>query len=189
MDKGFEKEGFEGLKVKASVARRFRRFCKSLSKSQSMGLLAMLEYFEANGVSPEERMDETIAGMKLLMKRRFNALIAIIRDIEKSQTKPTAAMLQSLFEQADGHGMENGANELIEIKTLEVDPVGAVDDGTTIPRVRYEHLENRMASLRADFSFVLEQVKPVKSSLGSDHLRLNLTKEEIDKYRRNIQNP
>src|SRR5690606_11787285 len=134
-------------------------------------------------------VDESIAGMKSLMKRRFNALIAIIRDIEKSQTKPTTAMLQSLFEQADGHGMENGAKELIEIKTLGVDPVGAVKDGTTVPRVRYERLENRMASLRADFSFVLEQVKPVKSSLGRDHFHLDRTKGEIDTYRRNIQNP
>src|SRR5690606_9697718 len=112
MDRGYEKERFEGLKIKASVAKKFRRFCKGLSKSQSMGLLCMLEFFEANGVSPEERMDETIASLKWLMKRRFNAMIAILRDIEKSQTKPTAAMLQALFEQhlqGDDQGMDEKA--------------------------------------------------------------------------------
>jgi hypothetical protein len=35
------------------------------------------------------------------LKGRINALIAIIRDIEKNQTKPTVAMLHLLFEEAE----------------------------------------------------------------------------------------
>jgi hypothetical protein len=36
-----------------------------------------------------------------LIKKRMNGMIAILKDIEKSQTKPTAAMLHSLFERAE----------------------------------------------------------------------------------------
>jgi len=101
MDKGYEKERFEGLKIKASAAKKFRRYCKKLSKSQSMTLLLMVEFFEDNGISPEERMGPHMQTLENLIKKRINGVIAIMKDIEKNQTKPTVAMIQSLFEEAE----------------------------------------------------------------------------------------
>ena len=54
MDKGYEKEQFESLKIKAPVAKKFRRFCKKMSQSQSMTLQLMLDFFEKNGFDDEE---------------------------------------------------------------------------------------------------------------------------------------
>ncbi len=45
MVKGFEKEGFETLKIKSSVASQFRDFGKILLKSQSMILLLMMDFY------------------------------------------------------------------------------------------------------------------------------------------------
>ena len=98
MDKGYEKEGFEKLGIKLSVAVKFRNFCKKISKSQSMTLLLMLEFFERNELSPEDNLKPNLMETENRIKKRINALIAIIKDIEKNQTKPTLAMLQSLFE-------------------------------------------------------------------------------------------
>ena len=104
MDKELQKERFEKLGIKTSVATRFREFCKKMSKSQSMTLMLMLDFFEENGISPAEsmgpRMETLETRMSLLIKKRMNGMIAILKDIEKSQTKPTAAMLYSLFEQS-----------------------------------------------------------------------------------------
>ena len=105
MDKGYEKEPFEKLGIKTSVAVRFRDFCKKMSKSQSMTLLLMLDFFEENGISPSEfigpRMETLETRISMLIKKRMNGMISILKDIEKSQTKPTVAMLYSLFEQAE----------------------------------------------------------------------------------------
>ena len=105
MDKEFEKERFEKLGIKTSVAIRFRKFCKNMSKSQSMTLMLMMDFFEENGISPSEsmgpRMETLETRMATLIKKRMNGMIAILKDIEKSQTKPTAAMLYSLFEQSE----------------------------------------------------------------------------------------
>lgn len=105
MDKGYEKERFEKLGIKTSAAVRFREFCRKMSKSQSMTLLLMLDFFEDNGISPAEsmgpRMETLETRISMLIKRRMNGMIAILKDIEKSQTKPTAAMLYSLFEQTE----------------------------------------------------------------------------------------
>lgn len=97
MDKGYEKERFEKLGIKASVAVRFRAFCKKMSKSQSMTLLLMLDFFEDNGISPNETLGPNMQTLEREIKKRINAVIAIIKDIEKHHDKPTTAMLQSLF--------------------------------------------------------------------------------------------
>tara|TARA_R110001606_G_scaffold394172_1_gene564815 strand:+ start:704 stop:1105 length:402 start_codon:yes stop_codon:yes gene_type:complete len=102
MDKGYEKEPFEKLGIKTSVALRFREFSKKMSKSQSMTLLLMLDFFEKNEISPAEsmgpRMETLEARISMLIKKRMNGMIAIMKDIEKTQTKPTVAMLQALFQ-------------------------------------------------------------------------------------------
>jgi len=105
MDKGYEKEQFKNLSIKASVADKFNRFCKEMLLSKSMTLLVMIEFFQENGISPAEsigpNMETLEKRISLLIKKRMNGMIAIMRDIEKNQTKPTVAMLQSLFEQAE----------------------------------------------------------------------------------------
>ena len=97
MDKGYEKERFESLSIKSSVVKRFRKYSKSISKSNSMTLLLMMEFFERNELSPEDDLKPGLRETENRIKKRINALIAIIKDIEKNQTKPTMAMLQSLF--------------------------------------------------------------------------------------------
>ncbi|WPY97327.1 BfmA/BtgA family mobilization protein [Christiangramia sp. OXR-203] len=100
MDEKFKKEQFETLKIKSSVAKKFRRFSRAISKSQSISLLLMIEFFEENGISPTESMGPKMQTLENLIKKRINGVIAILKDIEKGQTKPTVAMLQSLFEES-----------------------------------------------------------------------------------------
>ncbi len=105
MDRGYEKEQFKSLSIKASVADKFNLFCKEMSLSKSMTLLVMIEFFQENGISPAESMGPNMETLEkrisLLIKKRMNGMIAIMKDIEKNQTKPTVAMLQSLFEQVE----------------------------------------------------------------------------------------
>jgi len=97
MDKGYEKERFESLSFKTSVAKKFNGFCEKMSLSKSMTLLSMLEFFEVNGISPNETLGPNMQTLESEIKKRINAVIAIIKDIEKNHDKPTTAMLQSLF--------------------------------------------------------------------------------------------
>ena len=98
MDEELKKERFETFKIKTSVARKFRRFSRSIGQSQSMTLLLMLEFFELNQLSPKEHIGPKMQTLANLIKKRNNAIIAIMRDIEKNQTKPTVAMMHALFE-------------------------------------------------------------------------------------------
>ena len=61
----------------------------------------MIEFFEDNGISPSESMGPHMQTLERLIKKRINGVIAILKDIEKSQTKPTVAMMESLFKEAE----------------------------------------------------------------------------------------
>jgi len=61
----------------------------------------MMGFFDQNKISPSESLGPNMKSLENNLKSRINALIAIIRDIEKNQTKPTVAMLQALFEEAE----------------------------------------------------------------------------------------
>ncbi len=101
MDEGYEKERFESLSIKRSVVKKFRKYSKSISKSNSMTLLSMVEYFERNELSPEDDLKPGLMGIENRIKKRINAVIAIIKDIEKNQTKPTVGMMLTLFAEAE----------------------------------------------------------------------------------------
>ena len=61
-------------------------------------MATMLDFFFFNEISPKERLGPTGRTIEASLKKRINAVIAIMRDMEKTQTKPTVAMIQSLFE-------------------------------------------------------------------------------------------
>ncbi|RDY57843.1 BfmA/BtgA family mobilization protein [Flagellimonas nanhaiensis] len=188
----FSKYEFSGINIKKVTALRFRTLSKTLSMSNTETLSAMLDFFEVHEISPLDSIDGSLAAIEIRIKRRISNAIAIIRDIEKSQTLPTVAMLQSLFDQQ--FAPENGGGdfeedfEFIEKKFEDQDSSEEWIEETTIPKIRYERLMEKMEALKLDFVYVLEQVKEVKVSFGKDYLKMELTPEEIEKYKRTIKN-
>lgn len=193
MDKGYERERFRTVCIKISVLTKFKGFSKRQGKSHSMTLLAMVEFFEHNGISPDERMHETIASLKFLIKRRFNAMVAIMRSIEKEQTLPTVSMIQALFEQeleSDGEEWEGDFDFIEQQLTETKQPTESelLDTEITVPKIRYDRLQEQMDELKRDFIHVLDQVSVVGNRFGKDHLNLDLPLGAIEKYRRKLKN-
>ncbi|MFI1770593.1 BfmA/BtgA family mobilization protein [Thalassobellus citreus] len=183
---------FSTVRFKIKVANRFRKFSIQLARTHTEALESMLDFFEVHELSPMDSIDGSLSAIEIRIKKRIGNAIAIIRDIEKSQTLPTVAMLQSLFEQQfeEEHDNEflDDDFEFIETKFEDVERGEAWEEETTIPKIRYDRLEEKMEGLKADFSHVLSKVKEVKHSFGKDYLKLELTLEEIEKYKRSIKN-
>ncbi|WP_268224312.1 BfmA/BtgA family mobilization protein [Sinomicrobium oceani] len=193
MDQGYEKEKFNNMAIKKSVALKFRRFSKKFGRSRSMTLLAMMDFFERHGISPDQEMGETIASLKYLIKRRFNAMVAIIRSIEKEQTLPTVGMMQALFNQeleSDDEEWEGDFDffeqQLTEKKTPSNPEL--LDTEDTVPKIRYRHLEEQMKELKSDFGYVLDHVVESKNRIGKKYLVMDLDPEAIEKYKRKLNN-
>ena len=91
-------EAFKTIRFKRKTAKRFQQFSKTHYKTHSDAMAGMLDFFLYNEISPKENFGPSVRTIETLIKKRINGLIAIIKDIEKNQTKPTAAMLLALLE-------------------------------------------------------------------------------------------
>lgn len=183
MDQGYEKEKFETFKIKTSVAKKFRNYCRTISKSQSMTLRHMVDFFELNGVSPQDNLGDTISSLKGQVIKRSNAVIAIIKNIEKIHHKPTTAILQSLFEETsnidkeDEDAFEFGTPTLItENEELEY------------YKKAYYKTQETNNDLKQDIKELLKKIKYVRNNFGMGHYRLNITKEDLEHFKQKFEN-
>jgi len=101
MDLDYKNEPFLGINFKRSVTLRFKAFSKKLGVSHTVALALMLDFFETNKLSPKESIGPSVHTLENLIKKRVGCVIAILRDMEKKQTRPTVAMMQALFEEAE----------------------------------------------------------------------------------------
>ena len=91
-------DSFITIRFKRKTAKRFQEFSKVHFKTHTETMEAILDFFTYNEISPKERLGPTGRTIEASFKKRINAVIAIMRDMEKTQTKPTAAMIASLFQ-------------------------------------------------------------------------------------------
>ncbi len=89
---------FIGIRFKKETAKRFQQFSRTHFKTHTEAMETILDFFFYNEISPKENLGPTGRTIEAKLLKRINAVIAIMRDVEKTQTKPTVAMLQSLFE-------------------------------------------------------------------------------------------
>ncbi|UOY05768.1 hypothetical protein L0P88_17725 [Muricauda sp. SCSIO 64092] len=169
---------------------RFKSFSKKVSNSYSKTLDMVMDFFEWHGFLPDDRLGKSMVEEIIKNRKRTNASIAIIKDIEKSETLPTVAMLQYLFEQ---HSEENDSDfedgfDFIEKKFENGYEEEEWMEETTVPRISYDRLKDKMDFLKKDFSYVLDNVKLVKNSFGKDYLKLELPMEALEKYGRTLRN-
>jgi len=91
-------DSFITIRFKRKTAKRFQEFSKMHFKTHTEAMENILDFFLYNEISPKEKLGPTGRTIEAKLLKRINAVIAIMRDVEKTQTKPTVAMLQSLFE-------------------------------------------------------------------------------------------
>lgn len=99
--KGKYKYDYSAINLKRPVVKRFGSLSRKYSKTQSETLNAMIDFFEWHGFSPFDKMEKSLLAELLKNRKRTEAVIAIMKDIEKNQTKPTVAMIQSLFTEVE----------------------------------------------------------------------------------------
>jgi hypothetical protein len=117
MDQEYQKEQFVTLRIKESVAREFRKFCKEEGTSQSVTLAAMLRFFERHHARPGDNLPISNKKVEQRILKRLDAVIGILRTIEANQTLPTVELLTSLLEEEEKQSKR--LEEQFQFNTLE----------------------------------------------------------------------
>ena len=174
-------ERFFTIRFHRNTAQRFKQFSKKVSKSYSETLDTMLDFFEWHGFKPSDRFAESV-GLEILKNRkRTNASIAIMKDIEKSQNIPLInieTMLQALFQ---GKVKKERPKPLL----LEKPKSNSPEKG--ISKLEFERLQRKHLETKERLSHVLEKVEFVKTRFGNDYLKLNIEREELARLKRTLK--
>lgn len=177
---------FSSINIKSAVANRFRSFSKKTAKSHTETLIAVMDFFEWHGFTPSDRLgqsflQEVLKNRKLIETsiKRTEASIAIIRDIEITQTKPTNAILEALLEQKIRHVKPRAE----QIPSKQEPPIEI-----TVPKIRYVRLQDKMGMLQRESQYLIENTTLIKPSLGKPYLRLDITEGELENYKRTLEN-
>jgi len=178
MENTYQKYRFSAISIKKEVAARFRVFSRLASDSHTRTLEAIMDFFERNDLSPSDDL-----GIKNnRTNKRINAVIAILKNIEKQQTLPTKVMLDTLFQ------------EMSQVEDQEAEE--GFDFGTPEPFSRdreLEHYQNRYEEMRQELGYyknrvqnVMEQMTYVKGTFGKGHFKLNMGKDEFEKLKKEL---
>lgn len=162
------------LQLKVNTAKRFREFSKKNNSNQSESLNLMLDFFEKNNLSPFETLVPSKVSLEHLIKKRIDAVIAILKNIEKTQTKPSLLMLELL--------MEGRAVPKLEVTKKE--KVSASNKKSLAHlELEISRLEEVLKATKRDLEYLLQHVEIKSNAFGPDYLKLNIPRTEFEQFK------
>ena len=162
------------LQLKARTAKRFREFSKKNNSNQSETLDLVLDFFEQNNLSPFETLMPSKVSLEQLIKKRIDAVIAILKNIEKTQTKPSLLMLELLMEGRSVPKLQVTKKE----KVLVTDKKSQAQLELEISR-----LQELLKTTKRDLEYLVQHVEIKSNAFGSDYLKLNIPRSEFEHYK------
>lgn len=172
----FSKYNFSAINFKKVVALRFREFAKELSKTNTGAMESMLNFFHHNGLLP----DDDLGIKNEVIKKRINSLIAILKNIEKHQTKPTAAMLKTLFEET--------ANLEEKEHTFESPSLISENEELEYYRKNYFKTQEAYNARINEIQTLLERIVHIKGNFGKGRLKLEMDLSEFELLKERLTN-
>lgn len=132
----------------------------------AMFIFQVLDFFHTNGISPIEDIGPKMQTLETSIKKRINAMIAIIRDIEQNQTIPTKGMLEALFQELPGQTQKKSINSFQEaFKNL--------NSGAALPTSSSE-IDHK------DIRKILRNIELVQPTFGKPYLKIKLSPKEVN---------
>lgn len=183
------KRRFLSINFHHDTVQRFKGFCAKVGGSYTDTLDHMMDFFDTYQLSPMEDFGPNMRGMEANIKKRINALISIIKDIENKQTKPTTAMLQLLFEQTASKQKQPRLVEVKKKNKTSKDHFFATSLETIELRKEKNILERDLKETKQQFEEVLfSKITIVKSSFGKPKLQLNMSLKAWEALKEKIKN-
>lgn len=173
-------ERFYTIRFKRRAALRFKQFSKKISKTYSERLDTIMNFFEWHGFLPNERFEKGILRELLKNRKRTEALIAILRNIEKNDIKPSTAMLLSLFEGV----VEEEEEEVNDLERYFKDGEPVKIEDFTASKAELNAMQMKLEKVEDRFGYVLNNIKVIKPTIGKTYLKVEITENELIKLKR-----
>lgn len=177
---------FSAISIKDVVASRFRMFSKRIAKTHTETLTLVMDFFEWHGYIPDQRFGKDIIAGQEKNRKRIDAVIAIIKSVEKSQNIPLVnieTMLNSLFQEE----VKKYEPKLLETKTLDKPKSKMSTDKKGISQIEFDRTKDKLIETKDRMRYILKQIKPVKNRFGKDYLKVDITREEVARFKQGLK--
>lgn len=178
------KGSFLSINFHRNTVIRFKGFCIKTGATYTDTLDNMMDFFDRYQISPLENFGPTVRGMEANINKRINSIIAIVKDIEKYQTKPTTAMLELLFERSPH--MES-ARTIKPYEKQKMDPqreafIKKIEAAIEMERENTD-LKIELKMYRTDMIGLLDKIHLIKSSFTRTRLELDMDPKDFEELK------
>ena len=179
---------FSNIRFKKDTAKQFQTFSRRFFKTHTEALQTMLDFFIYNEISPKESLGPNGRTIANLIKKRFNAMVAIMKNMEKHGVLPTKAMIELLFEQSP-QKKRRQAPLLMEGRKAnpERDRFFKKVEEAIVIEMDNTNLKRNLKKINSEFSSLLDKIQLVKSNFGKGRLQLDMTPEDFDKLKMRLK--
>ena len=166
--------GYSNITVKKETATRFRSYSKKFSKSHSEVLDGMVQYFKENNLDPfgegTKIILDSIKKLERLMMKKFDRLIAIIKNMEKTSIRPTYEMMLILYEAY----VKDGRKPRPESVKIQEERIDFLEPRNTVPKAEHDRMLHEFENYKKHCNEILHNVEKVEPMMGKPYLRINM---------------
>jgi tRNA uridine 5-carbamoylmethylation protein Kti12 len=166
--------GYSNITVKKETATRFRTYSKRFNKSHSEVLDGMVRYFKENNLDPfgegTKIILDSLKKLEVKMMKKFDRLIAIIKNMEKTSIRPTYEMVLILYEAY----VKDGRKPRREPVKIQEERKDFLEPRNTVPKVEHDRMLQEFNEYRNHCNEILNSIEKVEPMMGKPYLMINM---------------
>ena len=166
--------GYSNITVKKETALRFHTYSKKFSKSHSEVLDGMIRHFKENQLDPfgegTKIILDSIKKMEVRMMKKFDRIIAIIKNMEKTSIRPTYEMVLILYEAY----VKDGRKPRPEPVKIQQERMDFLEPRNTVPKVDHDRILREFNEYKKHCNEILNSVEKVEPMMGKPYLKINM---------------
>jgi len=166
--------GYSNITVNKETATRFRTYSKRFNKSHSEVLDGMLSCFKENHLDPfgegTKVILDSIKKLERQMMKKFDRIIAIIKNMEKTSIRPTYEMMLILYEAY----VRDGRKPRMEPVKIQEERMDFLEPRNTVPKVEHDRMLQEFNDYKKRCNEILNSVEKVEPMIGKPYLKINM---------------
>lgn len=178
-----KKSDFSAISINRIVAGRYREFSKKVSKSHTLTLELMMDFFEGAKISPKNKYLMNQMGFEHRLNKRLDYLEELLRNWEKNSSIPKIHdMLKKVFDFAERE--EKNSRKDLKLQQKMYDQSLKRDKVT-----QYDNyiLKEKWKKERKQVLRFLEQIKKEKPRFGKPYFKIEIEESELESLKQALK--
>lgn len=177
-----KKSDFSAISINRIVAGRYREFSKKISKSHTLTLELMMDFFEGAKISPKNKYLMNHMGYVHYMTKRFDYIEELLRNWEKNSSIPKIHdMLKKIFDYAEQE--EKSQRKDLELQQKMFDRSLKRDKVT-----QYDNfmLKESWKNERKRLLKLLDRITMEKPRFGKSYYKIEIEESDLESLRQDL---